>query len=414
MGILYEKCRCSTNRIDDHYVGIRFENNDIKIIFPLGFHIPDNDKEIRKNVLLMHKSFSLLESQEKEFAESGEFFKNDFVFPIDSYFWLIKDFFTNGLYKRRERIIKQNSNGKINWKKTIQQETPVLANGSFVYLEPYYELTRNSDTIITEIEKYCLNTADLFFSWMFGRIRVDKSLFSYKDRDYMLSILKKNLMISFGDYEKMFLTHMINILTGLDEKTHKTKAYSYGTENYKSVWEKLIKKVFGNVENIDDYYPEAEWNLVPIRKKSKTVPLRPDAIYYDKVTNKYYILDAKYYGYYLTEENGRLPSTSDIEKQIVYGQSIHFSKDVGGRDIFNAMIMPYDSHIEWHGFKDKILFLGYANADWTSSTFPYENILLILADTSYVMNKWRTDSSKDVKTLIEIIETNTVNNLFYN
>ena len=250
---LYSKCRCSTNKTDDEFVGFRFDG-DVSVIFPVGYNIPQNERELRKDILLLLKSFSLTDSDQKERVDSGTSYLDSFAMPINSYFWLIKDYINNGLYENRERIIKQNSHGKINWKKTIQKTKAVVSNNGFVYMEPYFELTKNTETLITEIEKYCLRLANTFFGWLFGEIRVPKSAFSDSHIAYMQSMLKKELLVSYTDYKKTLITHMYNILTGLDDDMAKSKVYSYGTKNYNVVWQGLINVVFGNVD-VSKFYP---------------------------------------------------------------------------------------------------------------------------------------------------------------
>ena len=58
----------------------------------------------------------------------------------------------------------------------------------------------------------------------------------------------------------------------------------------------MIDRMFGNVENISDYYPSATWHFVNNVTKPAS-KLRPDTIMImNNDENKYhYIIDAKYY-----------------------------------------------------------------------------------------------------------------------
>ena len=59
---------------------------------------------------------------------------------------------------------------------------------------------------------------------------------------------------------------------------------------------------------------------------------------------KYYVLDAKYYRYGIAPVLGTsaLPQSSDINKQITYGQFVKNRKTPDGVQVFNAFIMPYN------------------------------------------------------------------------
>lgn len=401
---LYSKCRCSTNRENDQFVGIRFDT-DIEIIFPVGYEIPKNERELKSDVLLMLKTFELTDSNSKEKVETGKSYLDSFALPINSYFWLLKDYINNGLYQNREKTIRQNSNGKINWKKTIQKTQPVTSNKGFVYLEPYFELTRNTDTLITEIEKYCLQVANVFFSWLFGEIRIQNSIFGDQHISYMQSILKKELMVSFTDYKKTLIQHLLNILNGLDDDLDNSRVYSYGTYNYEVVWENLLKDIFNNVK-LDEFFPKTKWNLIKLNRKIDNSSLRPDSIYYDRETGKYYILDAKYYRSYLDLREGTLPATTDIEKQITYGDEICEKEGIDPNNVYNAMIIPYNKFDNSFGLNDDIQFLGMSESSWVSGVYPYQNVQLLFMDTTYVIKHWKRSSDQEINYLIDVIERN--------
>ena len=52
---LRDKCSVNTNWNADTFVGIKCEKGDYSIHFPLGFHVSDTDKELRKDILLLLK-----------------------------------------------------------------------------------------------------------------------------------------------------------------------------------------------------------------------------------------------------------------------------------------------------------------------------------------------------------------------
>lgn len=283
----------------------------------------------------------------------------------------------------------------------------MISNDGFVYLDPYSEKTKNTDTLITEIEKYCLNLANEFFGWLFGELRIQKSIFDDKKIGCMLDVLKKELMISYSDYKKCILTHMINILTGLDDDHKKSRVFSYGTYNYNIVWEELVDSVFGNVKDIEEYYPTAYWDLSKLKIKNQNqAPLRQDAIYVNNKTGKYYIFDAKYYGASLSASLSGLPSTADIEKQITYGQELSIDKGINPNMIYNALILPYNKENNTFDLHDDIEYIGVANPSWIKKQYSYENIELIFVDSRYLLNRWKKNNESDITEMMRVIEAN--------
>ena len=249
--------------------------------------------------------------------------------------------------------------------------------------------------------------ANDFFGWLFGEIKVPKSIFNDRKINYMKCILQKELVVSFSDYKKSLLTHMLNILTGLDDDIQNSKIYSYGTENYDVVWEKLVFEVFGNVRHIEEYYPLASWNLSKLNLGNKELsPLRQDAIYADKNTGKYYILDAKYYRTSQNKDLSGLPSSSDIEKQITYGQELVNNKGIDPQNVYNALILPFNMNKNHFKLKENIEYIGNANPSWVEKKYPYQNVELLFVDTRYLLNRWKKNNELDIDNMIKIIEKN--------
>jgi hypothetical protein len=137
--------------------------------------------------------------------------------------------------------------------------------------------------------------------------------------------------------------HLLNVI---DEESNEEviSDFSYGTTRFEYVWEKMIDYVFG-ISNKEDYFPQSNWHLRN-REKQNSV-LEPDTIMItDGVA---YILDAKYYKYGVFE-NGSLPSTSSIAKQIIYAEHIEDNKmtDEYGNVLktYNAFLLPFSKNSE--------------------------------------------------------------------
>ena len=96
----------NSNREMDTFVGLRCNDGDVSINFPLGYHISEDDNELRKDIILLITTLSAnTERKESEILKQGNAF-DEVEFPLQSYMYLIKDFFARGYYKVRKFYIK--------------------------------------------------------------------------------------------------------------------------------------------------------------------------------------------------------------------------------------------------------------------------------------------------------------------
>ena len=96
----------NSNREMDTFVGLRCNDGDISINFPLGYHISEDDNELRKDIILLLTTLSAnTERKESEILKRGNVF-DEVEFPLQSYMYLIKDFFVRGYYKEQEVLYK--------------------------------------------------------------------------------------------------------------------------------------------------------------------------------------------------------------------------------------------------------------------------------------------------------------------
>ena len=52
------KCRVNSNCEKDTFVGLRCSDGDISINFPIGYHISEDDNELRKDIMLLFTTLS--------------------------------------------------------------------------------------------------------------------------------------------------------------------------------------------------------------------------------------------------------------------------------------------------------------------------------------------------------------------
>ena len=100
------------------FIGISIIDNQITLKTPLCFRIENDDKLLKKNIILFLKSLSIATKQFEHIKQNDNLIGE--IWPIDSYLWLIKDFVDNGFYYKREKTYSING-GKIEWRKQQRQ-----------------------------------------------------------------------------------------------------------------------------------------------------------------------------------------------------------------------------------------------------------------------------------------------------
>ena len=151
---------------NDNFVGVKYDKKDIQIIFPLGYRIPEDNKEKIEAIKLLFKTIKLSHDKKIDYEDSGDFKEGANGLPIDSFQWVINDYLDNGIYIDNEKVYSQETKGKINWKRTFK--TKFLVNKkSLVYLNPIIEKNNNIKNIISEIHAFCVDksTETLWFSY---------------------------------------------------------------------------------------------------------------------------------------------------------------------------------------------------------------------------------------------------------
>ena len=311
----------------------------------------------------------------------------------------------NGFYINREKVLKKNQRGKIDWKRTLNGQ-PIISNGNVIYSDIVVSVKNNLDNIIVEIHKYCVKKSIDILGWLFG---IKSSNFIeikpfYKElKNVYIDTLRKESSQTFDDEKKIRLSHMLSIIEGLSDD-QKSNELVYGVDSYAYIFERMINSIFGNRE-ASKFNPSADWYL-----KSKgydpfsSTDLRPDTILIRD--NIAYVLDSKFYRFGYTADKKDLPETTSIQKQITYGDYIKNNK-MGDeiQKIRNAFILPYNKYENKLGLNGKLEYIGFSRANYRNGKEDHEIIHAFLIDLKYVIETWnKRNHGDDVTNLVNQIE----------
>ena len=400
-----DKCHINTNYDTDTFVGIRCDKGDFSVNFPLGFCLPDNDKELRKDILLLINTIASSTRRKDSTVTRAAASFNELGFPIQAYLFLINDFISRGYYKERETHYHVSVRGKINWGRTIKTQKPYLQDQKAYYLKfVTKENAVNESEIISLIHEYCVYESFQKMGWLFTDVLPQKPRIRFNKRLF-LSVVGSKLVQTYNDRNKALFRSMLAIINE-EQKEDTPLDFRYGTYRFEYVWEALIDRVFG-IEGKSAYFPKTMWLLDD--KYNDNACLEPDSIML--WNGNIYVLDAKYYKYGATKRPWDLPESTSINKQITYGEYISGQEKLTGAlskkktpIVYNAFLMPFNKQSELWKNSDSMISIGEAISSWKSNEEIYERIQGILVDVKHLMRVTVHQDESEMSRLAECIE----------
>ena len=167
---LRERCHVNTNEGGDCFVGVKADSDDAVVYFPLGYSLPDNEVELRRDIKHLFEILAAFSQKEDRVLHVRKFDAPQSVdFPIQAYLDVINYYLNKGKYYYEiEPMYKIDTKGRTDWSRTIKNQTPQMQNGSPVYLKRTVRTSQpNESNIITEINKYCVYESFSRIGWLF-------------------------------------------------------------------------------------------------------------------------------------------------------------------------------------------------------------------------------------------------------
>lgn len=375
------------DKSESRYVGFDFEGDSSTFAFPCKYQVNGEEKREAKRLI------SLIKKAKKEYLYGG--LSNELM-EFYSMLWLVVDFIDHGYYVERETITKAGTSGKINWKKTIKKNSVLFAQDRIVYKDLERNKSKTSDAqILTQIHKCVLGYSVSTIGFIFGVEKTEPSVFGLNDSDvsFMAYYLQKELSLTFSDYKKTLIKHMLSVLKCKQGKT-KGNGFSISDTEFEYVFEYLVNSVFGT-EETKTFNTHATYNIQGESKKASA--LRPDTIM--KHQEEYYIIDSKYYNYGYTKNPKDLPPSSSVTKQIAYNAYNETKIPATCKSVF---LLPYAS-------EKALEYVGYAYAQKDDSSLGYkEKIAVCLVDLKTLVDI-HLDSNETAKNDLQATLVNLVN-----
>ena len=393
-----DKCSVNTNWDEDTFVGLKCKDGDFSVHFPLGFVIPGDDKELRRDIIVLLSVIGKTTARKESEIQNEARIYNCTEFPFQAYLSIIRDFYERGYFKEREIHFTVAKRGKIDWNRTIKTQKPYIQDNDSFYLDFVTRKNQvNENELISLIHEYCVYESFSKVGWLFTTTLPKKPRIKRNIRLFK-SILITKISNTFNDRNRKLFQDMLAVILYNGEENSE-KNYRYGTYRFEYVWEALINKVYG-IKEKREYFPNTYWSIDGVQYENAC--LEPDTI---MIWNgNVYVLDAKYYKYGVTRRMTDLPESTSINKQITYGQFIAeqecFKKKHGENyKVYNAFIMPY---AQKNGEELKNIGIAYSN--WKTNEKSYENIQGILLDIKHLMYASWGQNVEEIEKLVQCIE----------
>ncbi len=375
-----EKCRVNTNRDADSFVGIRCENGDVSVNFPLGFRVSEDERGLRKDILLLIRTIGATTARKDSAVLKAEQVYDQTAFPVQAYMHVISDYYARGYYKEQETRHVVAGRGKIDWNRTIKTRKPYVDGNGVFYLDFVTRKSAvNENELVTQIHKYCVYESFEKMGWLYTDAMPARPQIKYNGKLFKRAVREK-LRDTFQDRNRALFRSMLAILE-YEGNQEGNKDYRYGTWRFEYVWEALVDRAYG-IADKKEYFPRTKWKIGG--KEFENACLEPDTIMVCQ--GDVYVLDAKYYKYGASSRPGDLPSTASIHKQITYGEYIANQerfREIHGENfqVYNAFLMPFAAADE----TCPVVKIGEASADWKSGRYTYETVHGVLVDVKYLM-----------------------------
>jgi hypothetical protein len=271
--------------------------------------------------------------------------------------FFIRDFLNHGIYRKTKTTHTLNSNGRVDWKRTINKTIPVISGNSVVYTSTIHKkIEMTTDPLISVFQQYAVSTLIQAYGDVLGyslhpniagtveNSRLIKQQVSQKRSSKLWQKLSKELRQTYGQRNLTLIRNLMNFIEPSYQSTN--SMLIMGTKNFENLWEDVLLHYLdseGVTSTINREFPVAKWwdlEHSTILNAPKGKPITDTVA--RVADNKYIIADAKYYNLEYDEKvrkfHGNGPGFNDIQKQIFYEKLLLSIK--GDVECANMLIYP--------------------------------------------------------------------------
>lgn len=302
--------------------------------------------------------------------------RNDQLALMLRLLWLYDEY---GVYSNYEETRVANAPGVIDWQRTIDMETPILSDGTPIYLDLWTrKIRRNEHGLIMRLHRAILSEASRFLAecGLADLLSIGSVELTDEDPDvlgapeYLQWLIDRERAEQYVTWKQDVLDLMRLYLTGGGAKAERDTVLRLGTTGYFHAWEAACKVAFGDLldfrlrdlPSIDlaDGWRERDGETLlqivprPIWARSEGMgeadavdTLMPDTVTFFGCGGRrlFCIYDAKYY---VPSMRGKIvgqPGVESVTKQFLYQSAYQrFVEDHGFEAVVNAFLVPTEDN----------------------------------------------------------------------
>lgn len=307
--------------------------------------------------------------------------------------WLIRDFAAHGLIRRTETAYEVNGGGVVNWRRTVENFTPVMTRGRPVYLET---MSRRSETdyrnFATRLHCFLLERLSASYGPVLDLEPIVLDHEPIERLDALPSIeecearLAMEQRVTYSQRGIDLLAMMLATVKAIEVETEMGLSL-FGTSTFHHVWEAACGRTFGNEVGLwQPYIPKPTWTSAEGQSAENDtfIPDLVTPIRHDELL----IGDAKYYRPNMPPRLQNVPGVNDVAKQIWYKKSLEQEAlSRGLKTIQNVFFFPADvpdvsllGHVELPAGENRV----------DAIALPFTDVLSIFSgDKSHDPTDWR-------------------------
>jgi hypothetical protein len=267
--------------------------------------------------------------------------------------WLIRDYFSSGIYRRLRDREEVNGPGQISWRRTIERMDPVLSSGRPVYVDTVTRsATRDRDYFVSRLHRQIVESAAQSFGHLlgFGLLNLDHEPFEPLGYLPVLSLcqarIRQEMRDAFSDRAMQLLPMLLAWLTAID-KAESADLALYGTSSFYDVWEKACAFALGNErDQWQAHIPRPTWRSFEGHTQAADT-FEPDIVtrIRDGADEHLLIADAKYYRLSMPPNLRGQPGVNDVAKQLWYQRCLaSAARERGLAQTYNIFVVPGPEH----------------------------------------------------------------------
>lgn len=263
--------------------------------------------------------------------------------------WIIREYLTNGIYRRARQLQELDGAGQILWSRTIDRLAPVVTGGRPVYLSVITRASANdAEHFVSRLHRHLIDLALARYGHLLGysALSLEHEPFEPFSESPPLGLsltrLRQEMREAYSDRALRLLPMMMALLE--ETSVPQSKEISlYGTSSFYHVWERACATLIGNqLSRWQHLIPRPKW--YGAAGQSQVVDtFIPDVVRTFESAGERWLLiaDAKYYRLRLPPSLAGYPGVNDVAKQLWYERCLAgHAADRGFNRVANIFVVP--------------------------------------------------------------------------